>query len=327
MDSLVSAVVVTFNPDPVELMRLLAALRPQVDSAIIVDNGSGNQVEVHDLAKEHDATFIGCDQNIGIAAAQNLGIEQARQAGAKYVLLSDQDSVPAPDMVQQLLACFSDPPLPESPGPLKLLPAASDEVMRQFPSTAVDGPLAAVGPVPSDGRGDGTGGDLVYSFSKWRAVRERTPAPGEVLPVPFVLASGCLIPMTVLDDVGPMNEGLFIDHVDLAWCLRAIQKGYRILVSGDAHIYHSLGDEVAHVPGRKRAVHLHSPIRNYYMMRNTLLLQRAPFLPKRWKQRYLFWMLKYMGYYTLAPGRGERIPMMMKALKDGLRGATGPISS
>ena len=120
-----------------------------------------------------------------------------------------------------------------------------------------------------------------------------------------------------------MNESLFIDHVDLAWCLRAIEKGFRVLVSGDANIYHSLGDEVAKVPGRKKPVHVHSPARNYYMMRNTLLLQSATFLPKRWKHRYLWWMTKYMGYYLLAPGRTTRIFPFARALRDGVRGEGG----
>lgn len=327
METCVSAVVVTYNPEREDLRSLLEALSPQVGSLVIVDNASADHEMIKDLAAESGSHLISMVQNLGIAAAQNRGIQWARSTGAKYVLLSDQDSVPADDMVSKLLECFDYPPTPESSGTVRLLPPPAPEIMSQFPSSALDGPLGAVGPVPADDRGDGSGGELVYSFTKWGPRRTVVPGPGEAMAVPFVIASGCLIPMAVLDDVGPMDEGLFIDHVDLAWCLRAIQKGYRILVAGDAHILHSLGDEVAHVPGRKRAVHLHSPARNYYMMRNTLLLQSAPFLPTRWKQRYLWWMVKYIGYYCLASGRLTRIPVLAHAVHDGLRGITGPISS
>ncbi len=320
MEVSVCAVVVTYQPNPNELLALLEALRPQVNGMMIVDNGSEMPEFLHDLAADFDAQLILLEENQGIARAQNLGIALALEQGFDAVLLSDQDSIPASDMVKQLVDCFEDPQK------LTELPTPENKVASQFPRSAFNGPVAAVGPVPSDGRGDGSGGDLVYSFTKWGARRTTVPGPGEVLAAPFVLASGCLISREALKAVGPMNEALFIDHVDLAWCLRAIEKGFRILVSGDARIYHSLGDDVATVPGRKRAVHLHSPIRNYYMMRNTLLLQSASFLPAKWKRRYLWWMAKYTGYYALAPGRTQRLPMICRGIKDGLQGKSGPVS-
>lgn len=319
----VIAVVVTYNPTMDELRSLLGSLSPQVDDVVIVDNGSANHKDVEEEAREFGVHWLPLGMNRGIAAAQNQGIIWARNEGATYVLLSDQDSTLAPNMVEELLDCFEEPPLPGQPMRLSLLQPDDREAMAYFPSSAVDGPVAAVGPVPLDGRGGDVGNALVYSFTKWGAIRTRVPQRGEALAVPFVLASGCLISMSALDDVGPMNEALFIDHVDLAWCLRAVEKGYRILVSGNARIYHSLGDEVAQVPGRKKPVHVHSPIRNYYMMRNTLLLQSASFLPKRWKQRYLWWMTKYMGYYLLTPGRTTRVVPFSRALRDGLRGVGG----
>lgn len=327
--SKVVAVVVTYNPSPGELSALLSALRPQVSGAVVVDNGSANLEEVSTAASAHDCHLIALSRNEGIAFAQNQGIlwalsDSATPAGADFVLLSDQDSVPADDMVHQLLLTFDNATeglAQAEPG----FPRPDPAALSQFPATALNGPVAAVGPVPVDDRGDGSGGDLVYSFTKWGAKRTIVPGPDQQMAVPFVLASGCLISRDALEAVGPMDQSLFIDHVDLAWCLRAIEKGYRILVSGNAKIYHSLGDDVAHVPGRKRAVHLHSPIRNYYMMRNTLLLQSASFLPRRWKVRYLWWMVKYMGYYTLAPGRTARVPMMLRAIRDGLAGRSGAL--
>ena len=41
-------------------------------------------------------------ENLGVAAAQNQGIEWAKQQGATHVLLLDQDSLPHPDMVARL---------------------------------------------------------------------------------------------------------------------------------------------------------------------------------------------------------------------------------
>lgn len=295
MDSKLVAVAVTYNPDLSAFRSLLVALRPQVDELVVVDNGSVEAAAVGREVAEAGANWLPLPENLGIAAAQNRGIDWARTTGATHVLLSDQDSLPEPDMVERLWECL----------------------------TCCDESLGAVGPVPLDGRGDEAEA-LVYSFTTWGPKRRTVPGPGQVLDVPFVLASGCLIPLAVLDRVGPMNESLFIDHVDLAWCLRAIEDGYRIKVCGDAILHHSLGDEVAHIPGRKRPVHLHSAPRNYYMMRNTLFLLRASFLPRKWKLGYLLWMTKYTGYYLLAsPGR---LPIFLRALRDGLTGRGGPLS-
>lgn len=298
MTDTVVAVVVTYNPDVPALQSLLRALVPQVQSVVIVDNGSALPAPIRHSAEQVRAHWLGLPKNLGIAAAQNRGILKAKHLGATHVLLSDQDSIPSGDMVEQLRGCLREAEKSSSP-------------------------TAAVGPVPRDGRG-GEAEPLVYSFTTWGPKRRTVPGPGETLSVPFVLASGCLISIAALDKVGPMDEPLFIDHVDLAWGLRAVKAGYQILVCGSASLQHSLGDEVARIPGRARVVHLHSFRRNYYIMRNTVFLQRADFLPLRWKLGYLVWMAKYMGYYLLlAPNRRRRLGSFRRAIMDGIAGRGG----
>ncbi len=299
MKALTTAVVVTYNPNAVGLQTLLDALRPQVDRAVIVDNGSENLEEIRKLSDRFDCHLEACGRNIGVGAAQNRGIVTALREGASHVLLSDQDSVPAPDMVRQLAKCLED--ACSGPSPL---------------------PVAAVGPVPVDERGDDEDA-LVYSFTTWGPKRRQIPGAGDVMEVPFVLASGCLIPRGALLDVGPMDESLFIDHIDLAWCMRAGDKGYRILVCGDARLTHSLGEAMERLPGG-REVHVQAPTRNYYMVRNTLFLLRAPWMPARWKVGYLEYLVKYLAFYTLTSGRGERIPRMLRGVRDGILGRSGP---
>lgn len=299
MSRKIVAVIVTFNPELRPLRDLLVSLADQVDEVVVADNGSRNQSAVAELADEFECRSLLLPENLGIAAAQNRGIAYAKRLHATHVLLSDQDSVADQDMVAQLWHCLTE-----------------------------DGagiPVAAVGPVPLDPRGQ-AGQELVYSFTRWGPKRRKIPTPGTCMEVPFVLASGCLIPVDVLDRVGPMNESLFIDHVDLAWCMRAGELGYRVLACGSAVLHHSLGDDIARVPGRQAAVHVHSPIRNYYMMRNTLFLQRATFLPTAWKLGYLWWMIKYIGYYLLlAPQRPRRARMFLRAVADGVTGKGGPL--
>ena len=293
----VAAVIVTYNPDEDGLAALLDALRPQISRGVIVDNGSANSPAISRFAGQYGVDLIECGENIGIAAAQNKGIVHVLNQGATHVLLSDQDSVPAPNMVRILLETFT---------------LFADD----------DRPIAAVGPLPFDARGSRDEG-LVYSFTKWGPRRDQIPGPSDVVEVPFVLASGCLIPRSALIDLGPMNEALFIDHVDLAWCMGAVEKGYRVLVNGGAQLAHSLGEKKIVLPGG-RQVHAQSVARNYYMVRNTLFLERATFMPLAWKMGYLAYLTRYLGFYTLLGFREpQRWGALARGVRDGLAGSGG----
>ncbi len=305
----VAAVVVTYNPDPETLEQLLNALAPQVDQLVVVDNASENATLVTELAQEQNAKVFLNKENLGIAAAQNKGIAWALKHDFGAVLLSDQDSLPSPDMVSQLKRTLFGVPNPFFPSNKISLEGFESETLR---------PIAAVGPVPVDERGSKESA-LVYSFTTWGPWRGSPPVPGELIEVPFVPASGSLLSAQALRAVGPMNEALFIDHVDLAWCLRALSLGYRIVVDGSATLTHSLGEDKAVLP-TGREVHLQSPFRNYYMVRNTLWLMRAPFMPTAWKLGYLSYLAKYLGFYTLA-GLKEpaRLKQLLKGVSAGLK--------
>src|SRR5665648_984549 len=103
--------------------------------------------------------------------------------------------------------------------------------------------------------------------------------------------------MAVLDEVGPMNEAWFIDHIDLEWGLRARRAGHSLYGVVGARLTHSLGDRTQRIPGRERDVHIHSPERNYYMARNTVLLVRSGLMTTWWKLGYAGWITKYSVFY------------------------------
>ena len=98
------AVVVTYQPDLETLAVLLRAMVQQVDGIVVVDNGSGASALAWLAAYHTEVPFIVIPllDNKGIALAQNVGINRAKVEGASYVILSDQDSEPAPDMVEKL---------------------------------------------------------------------------------------------------------------------------------------------------------------------------------------------------------------------------------
>lgn len=291
------AVFITYKPGT-DCARQLEALAPQVAKILVVDNGSDeeNCALLRSKVESLGGEFIGLGDNYGIAAAQNIGIRRAKELGARYVLISDHDSIASPTMVSGLIEAANSDPL-----------------------------IAGAGPLPSENR---EGADqLVYVARKWSPKRARPEELAQpTLDVPFLIASGCLLKMEAIEDIGPMNQSMFIDHVDLEWGLRALKAGWRLIAVPSKHLEHSLGDEVVQLPGRAQPVHVHSPIRNYYILRNTLHMVRSGLMPPKWRIRYTWWAMKYMAFNGLLADRlPDRRKMMWHALKDGYRHRLGKI--
>ncbi len=297
----VTAVVVTYHPGE-NCAVLLRQLSQQCGSVIVVDNGS-TQEELRALrgwATETECDLIEVGSNTGIAAAQNLGVERARARGAQKVLLSDDDSLPASDMVVRLERALD----------------RAQESQR----------VAAVGPLVGELK---PGGDqLVYVARTWgprRATARELDRP--LLPAAFLIASGCLIDIEAFKAIGPMNDAFFIDHVDLEWSLRARRAGFWLLLVPAARMEHSLGDATVQLRGRDQPIHVHQPIRNYYLVRNTLLLIRSGLLGWRWSMGYIIWLAKYAAFNVLLiDRRGERVLMVLRGIADGISGRGGKLS-
>ncbi|TDE96108.1 glycosyltransferase family 2 protein [Occultella glacieicola] len=294
----VVAVVVTYEPEARTLAALLERLEEQCTAVVVVDNGSA--IQPADACERVGAELIALPTNEGIAAAQNRGIARAIELAADHVLLSDQDSLPADDMVGRLLDGYAR-------------------------AAAAGRPVAGVGPVSSDSRT--TSGEMVYVARRWgpRRAGPEDVRPDGLVEVAFLIASGCLIPAAALERVGTMNADWFIDHIDLEWGLRAGRAGDRLFAVAAARLSHQLGERVTKIPGRSQPVHVQSAPRTYYMARNTVLLLRSGLLRPAWRLGYLVWLAKYLAFNAVfvAP-RWERIRLMAHGLGDGLRGVTGP---
>ena len=247
-------VVVTYCPKIAPLNDLLLALRNQIDLVMVVDNGSPKDIKDWlSLRVDEFVHTAFLDENKGIAAAQNIGINWARERGAKYVLLHDQDSLPAPDMVARLLSALHDKSL-----------------------TGVK--IAAVGARYMDSRQNNP-----PPFIQIRGLRLSRHActAASVVEVDYLIGSGSLIPISALDAVGPMLEKLFVDYVDIEWGLRAKEKGYGCYGVCEAKMKHDLGDSP--IQFARKAFPARSPLRHYYMFRNATWLYFHTSLPLNWK--------------------------------------------
>jgi GT2 family glycosyltransferase len=86
-----------------DTLRCLAALRG-ADLVVVADNGSEDG-SVEAIRERHPAVIVvENDRNIGFSAGNNAGIRVAVAEGADWVVLLNNDAVPAPDLFDELRA-------------------------------------------------------------------------------------------------------------------------------------------------------------------------------------------------------------------------------
>jgi rhamnosyltransferase len=106
-DERTSAIVVTFHPHP-EYLENLAKIKAQVDLLIVVDNGSSESelTQIRSASREPGFKLIANGDNLGIAAALNIGVREAQKEGCRWVALFDQDSVVTEGYIATMIAEF-----------------------------------------------------------------------------------------------------------------------------------------------------------------------------------------------------------------------------
>ncbi|MFE8032877.1 glycosyltransferase family 2 protein [Thiohalocapsa marina] len=294
----VVAVVVTYHPDLINFRANLRAITRQVDAVLIVDNGSSSLIQSALAALTAvNLHAVLLTENIGLAAAQNRGIDWARSLQARYVVLFDQDSQPNAKMVQCLVTVAES-------------------------STLVDGTPALVAPrfvdpywpdlKPFTGHQDGR--------LCWLGCADSN----SVLEIDAAIASGALISLTSLDVIGGMREDLFVDLVDIEWCFRAREKGYALLGVCDAVLCHRLGDVPKKIMGRQLT--MHSPLRSYYFFRNAVWMFQQSYVPRTWKTAVAIQLLKRLIVFSfLIVPRRSYLSYMTRGIWHGLVGRLGRI--
>ena len=292
--------VVTYRPDEPLLAALLRRLQHEVDSAVVVDNGSPGLADETLRALFPDLRVDRYQANRGLAVAQNRGIALAKAAGASHVLFLDQDSIPQAGMTRILL-----------------------NALHALQANGVQ--VACVGP-----RVKLLGSDEVACFRRlgWLGPRMASCSGDAPVECDFVISSGSLVPIQVLEEVGGMEEALFIDQVDTEWCFRARSKGYRVFGACGAVLDHRVGEGVRWIwLGRWRRLFRQKAFRYYYIFRNTLILCRRDYVELKFVPFHLAWLAAMLLAFGVFGGRSGGLRMMLKGIAHGLQGATGELKT
>ncbi len=96
----------------------------------------------------------------------------------------------------------------------------------------------------------------------------------QIIKVENLITSGTLLNAEVFKKIKGYDENLFIDEVDNDYCYRAQLEGFDLYQCNNIFMNHALGNkkQITSIFGSKKTRILHSPIRLYYIVRNSLYM-------------------------------------------------------
>ncbi len=239
----VAIVLLNWNQEDLTL-ACLRSLR-QVDYAdlqvILVDNGSrpGSLAAIE--AGFPDVTLIKHERNLGFTGGNNAGIRRALAEGADYIMLLNNDTEVAPDMLRLLVEFAEADPHIGVVGPLIYY---YDDPARIWSAGGAVNPLTAASAGLAEGEVD----------------------EGGRLPCQVDYVSGCalLIKRAVVEQIGLLDERFFIYYEETDWCARTREAGYQVWLVPQARVWHKISLQARGA----------SPRYLYLMTRNRLLYLR-----------------------------------------------------
>ncbi len=280
--------------DTIECVRSLRKSAFTDFALYIVDNASGSEA-LATLAREcPDATLIANASNLGFAKGNNIGIAQALQEGARFILLLNNDTIVEPSLLAALLEALQRHPSAGIAG----------AKIRYFnrPST-----LWFAGGVLNDrsGRGRHMG---IGEEDRGQYDQERF--------VDFVTGCCLLVRREVIDRIGMLDEEYFAYYEDSDFCLRARRAGFQVVFTPSARLLHKVSGTAV----REGPVYLYFTLRNrlLFLRKNTPFLRVIPFLPA-----LAYFYLRHFVRLSLKWRSAARTKAALYGFADGLLGRTG----
>lgn len=294
-------VLLTYNglEDTRTCLRSLAALRYPAVSTLVVDNGSDDE-PLSALSREFPWCHgVRIASNGGPAAGNNTGIEHALGQGADWVLLLNNDTAVAPELVDRLV-----------------------EAALAHPQFKVIGPVINYMEEPAVVMTDG----CIFNDPASPGFFQRKPVPLTRASPPTItevdVVNGCcmMVAAPVFRRIGYFDERFFIYHDETDFCLRAARAGFRCGVIGDQLVWHK-GSSSFQRTGKR--------LQRYHDARNLALLLRKHSGARHHGRTVLasaVMYLKYLYYrYCIERERGHRdaADAVIEGLCDGVVGRYG----
>jgi GT2 family glycosyltransferase len=277
----------------------LRSLTPVIDDGmrvLVVDNGSTDGTP--DKAREAfpRVEVIENGRNLGFPGGNNVGIRHALDEGADHIILLNNDTVVDRGFARELVAVAERDP--------EIGMVTSKIYFHDRPDVLWF-----------------AGGDFSTLTGRSRHAGFGEVDRGQFDEVEEIgRPCGCslLVTRPFLEEVGLLDEDLFLYGEEIDWVLRARRRGYKCLLAPRSKVWHKWA---AGTGGGRSGNHL------YYGVRNMLLVLRrhAPyrFAPLSWVRVALVTSVFAASLFTMGIDKRNGLANIMAGVRDYLRGSFG----
>jgi len=289
----VAIVLVNWNnrQDTLDCLASLEGLAYREFGTILVDNGSTDgSIEL--FRRRGDVDLIENGENLGIAKANNVGIARAMERGFDMIMLLNNDTEVAPDMLSILVEALESDPRVGVVGPKMYYHSEPDVIWF-------------AGGVVMPWRGDCA--HVGYG--------EKDTGQYDQEAETDYITSCCMLARTSLyKELGGIDPYYFIYFDETDFCLRASRAGHRVVYVPRARLWHKVSRSMGGAGSARYWYH--------YMRSRAYFIRKFFPLPKR--AASLLWialhdiprsMLRFV-----RRGAFDRIPAYFRGLAAGLAG-------
>jgi len=242
MEPSVFIVVLNWNgkADTLTCLHSLQDVADKKTRVVVVDNGSTDGSVVAIRAAHPEVPVIETGRNLGYAGGNNVGIRHAIAEGADFVLVLNNDTVCAPDMIDRLL-----------------------QAAAKHPGAGMFCPRIFYMHDP---------GRVWFDGARWKSAklyfgfpgkdRLESELPADEREIDYACGAALFVRAEVVRQVGAFDERYFLVWEEADWCFRAREKGWTSMVVPAARVWHRVGASF----GTEA-----SPLRTYFSSRNRLV--------------------------------------------------------
>ncbi len=281
--------------DTFDCLKSLKQVSYPAIRVVVVDNASSEAPSSDPGECFPDVDFIYLDENLGYVGGNNAGMRHAREQGADYVLLLNNDTEVAPDFLERMVSAAETDPQVGMVGPTIYYYGEPDVIW-------------SAGGAVDRLRGDTTmlGMGKVDHGQYGQTQRD----------VDWVTGCALLAKTELIERVGMLDERFFAYYEEAEWCARARRVGYRIVHAPQAKVWHKITRQAREA----------SPLVNYYMARNRLLYLK---LTGRGIIPWIYTLGEYgrrLASWSLRPkwrGKSQQRDALLRAIQDFVGGRFG----
>ena len=293
-NSIITIVIVTFNRKEL-LLQCLQALSTQTQQPskiLIVDNASTDgtieTLQQNGWLEQSKIQLIALKENMGGAGGFSTGMQSAFEQGADYVWMMDDDAVPHP--------------------------TALEEIMRYVTPEHIYGSLAVNGE-------DTAWATTLLAENKTVHLKKQVPELAEVQSLPFL---GFLSSKEIYQNIGLPDASYFIAADDVEYCMRAQHAGYKTFICGQSQIEHPKSDRYEfNFLGKKITCLNLVAWKRYYDTRNRLLIAKKYYGFKYYTQTIPASFIRLFAALLNEKNRLKQVKAFFAGFYDGVFNKTG----